>query len=1064
MSNSQNQRGASSSQQQGIGTAHADQQHRYPPPQMYYYPMPAHYPTAPNGWAPIPSMHHGFSVPSMQQQQAPVSEEDYWLNVALQQSSQEFAEQQRHIHSRAAFSAHSHSASMPARPTPKDVSKKSQAEALSYKYWSTGSLGYTDLLIDSFYMLHGEFPEISTNPNKFPSLEALRKVFTTDSREVVLIDAEQDSSLLALLERAKEATEAASSPTEKVQALARLVSDYYGGKFDCSEGLMSMWQVASASEKRVRRSVVILLGRLSVGAGRHRALLFKLLADSLPKRIRCQLLIGQYVHMDDGVVCCLVSLPGVGEMIVDLVREPGTLVTPEAARSHLCGEGSMLIPPSLSPLNLCDGGSSTNLTNQSSLSSKGTPGALIQGTSSVNSDATVMYKGTPRQDTPSSTAETSSKPAAAVFSDLIQLDSGTINLPDSPMNGVRSPPAPPPAPAPVPVPTPPALPTNPALGVALSLAVPGASADPNPNSHHDSSQDAKTTLQHESMSFPQLSASAAHPPSHKPSPSLDSTHVSNNDQFVTRLMVRSPFARASFISPSTLPSPAPSSSSSSYENPHQISGLSSNISAFAANPPLSSSTQHHKPPMVPHVDVPRGASAFCTNQPSTSSVDPFAELSPFHHHLPSTTTTISLPPPFAELSPFHHLNTDLRTHSYSGVNNSNAASSSAAGAGPSHDKSSNARHRHTESIGSDLSLDVDFNDHHQHHPHALPLNQKSESRLPVVRSALVQEPDDGQDHLHPHPHPHPHPLANVPNMARGQGQMEASQVVGASARFLAPPALSPFHMGVPSPYPVQDHASSSAALAAAAQYHLTMAMQLQQQLQQHNHLLDMGAPTHHGLGLYPPMMDPGFMMHPPGLGIGLGPSGLGLGPSVLQQQFLASQQLSRMPSLRMGDTKDWEIKIQDLEFGQRIGIGSYGEVYKGKWRGTEVAIKRLLEQKLSPSTVRDFRLEVNLLSKLRHPNIVLFLGAVTTPPQLAIITNFISRGSLFRLLHRTRVDIDPKRRLSVALDIAKGMNHLHSCTPPVVHRDLKSPNLLVDKDWSVKVCDFGEDRGCNRNI
>lgn len=196
------------------------------------------------------------------------------------------------------------------------------------------------------------------------------------------------------------------------------------------------------------------------------------------------------------------------------------------------------------------------------------------------------------------------------------------------------------------------------------------------------------------------------------------------------------------------------------------------------------------------------------------------------------------------------------------------------------------------------------------------------------------------------------------------------------------------------------------------------------------------------------MMDPNTMMMPTAP----------LGPSVLQQQYIAQQQvpqLSHMPSLHMGDSKDWEIDIKDIEFGQRIGIGSYGEVYRGKWRGTEVAIKRFLEQKLSISTVRDFRLEVSLLSKLRHPNIVLFLGAVITPPQLAIITSYISRGSLFRLLHRTRTDIDPKRRLGFALDIAKGVNHLHSCSPPIVHRDLKSPNLLVDKDWSVKVCDFG---------
>lgn len=117
------------------------------------------------------------------------------------------------------------------------------------------------------------------------------------------------------------------------------------------------------------------------------------------------------------------------------------------------------------------------------------------------------------------------------------------------------------------------------------------------------------------------------------------------------------------------------------------------------------------------------------------------------------------------------------------------------------------------------------------------------------------------------------------------------------------------------------------------------------------------------------------------------------------------------------------------------------EVYKGTWRKTEVAIKRFLEQNLSAPVLRDFKAEVSIMSRLRHPNVVLFLGAVVQPPQLAIVTEFMPRGSLFRILHRAKVDIDPKRRLAMAMDIAKGLNYLHSCRPMIVHRDLKSPNL-----------------------
>jgi serine/threonine protein kinase len=95
-------------------------------------------------------------------------------------------------------------------------------------------------------------------------------------------------------------------------------------------------------------------------------------------------------------------------------------------------------------------------------------------------------------------------------------------------------------------------------------------------------------------------------------------------------------------------------------------------------------------------------------------------------------------------------------------------------------------------------------------------------------------------------------------------------------------------------------------------------------------------------------------------------------------------------------------------------------VYRGTWRGTEVAIKRFLEQNLSPVTIREFRDEVMIMSKLRHPNIVLFMGAVTQSNQLAIVTQFVARGSLFRLLHRTKEVLDARRRLNMAMDIAKG--------------------------------------------
>ncbi|GFR40685.1 hypothetical protein Agub_g1276 [Astrephomene gubernaculifera] len=153
-----------------------------------------------------------------------------------------------------------------------------------------------------------------------------------------------------------------------------------------------------------------------------------------------------------------------------------------------------------------------------------------------------------------------------------------------------------------------------------------------------------------------------------------------------------------------------------------------------------------------------------------------------------------------------------------------------------------------------------------------------------------------------------------------------------------------------------------------------------------------------------------------------------------------------------------DISPTDLTLIRRIGGGSYGTVYRGTWRGTEVAVKLLGEQNVDEGRIREFQAEVTIMNRLRHPNIVLFMGAVTTGEQLAIVTEFVPRGSLFRLLHDPNATLDARRRLNMARDIAKGMEYLHSLRPPVVHRDLKSPNLLVDRQWTVKVCDFGLSR------
>ncbi|KAL5700842.1 hypothetical protein ACHQM5_026245 [Ranunculus cassubicifolius] len=158
------------------------------------------------------------------------------------------------------------------------------------------------------------------------------------------------------------------------------------------------------------------------------------------------------------------------------------------------------------------------------------------------------------------------------------------------------------------------------------------------------------------------------------------------------------------------------------------------------------------------------------------------------------------------------------------------------------------------------------------------------------------------------------------------------------------------------------------------------------------------------------------------------------------------------------DCLDYEILWEDLTIGEQIGQGSCGTVYHGLWYGSDVAVKVFSKQEYSDDVILTFRKEVSLMKKLRHPNVILFMGAVTSPQRLCIVTEFLPRGSLFRLLQRNTTRLDWRRRVHMALDIARGMNYLHHCNPPIIHRDLKSSNLLVDKNWTVKVGDFGLSR------
>ncbi|CAL9219880.1 unnamed protein product [Arabidopsis halleri] len=159
------------------------------------------------------------------------------------------------------------------------------------------------------------------------------------------------------------------------------------------------------------------------------------------------------------------------------------------------------------------------------------------------------------------------------------------------------------------------------------------------------------------------------------------------------------------------------------------------------------------------------------------------------------------------------------------------------------------------------------------------------------------------------------------------------------------------------------------------------------------------------------------------------------------------------------DCLEYEILWDHLTIAEQIGQGSScGTVYHSLWFGSDVAVKVFSKQEYSEAIIKSFKQEVSLMKRLRHPNVLLFMGAVTSPQHLCIVSEFVPRGSLFRLLQRSMSKLDWRRRINMALDIARGMNYLHCCSSPIIHRDLKSSNLLVDRNWTVKVADFGLSR------
>ena len=157
------------------------------------------------------------------------------------------------------------------------------------------------------------------------------------------------------------------------------------------------------------------------------------------------------------------------------------------------------------------------------------------------------------------------------------------------------------------------------------------------------------------------------------------------------------------------------------------------------------------------------------------------------------------------------------------------------------------------------------------------------------------------------------------------------------------------------------------------------------------------------------------------------------------------------------------IDFNDLKFNYKtdfLGGGGYGEVFKAIWMATPVAVKRFGRKCISKKSIIDFIKEIEIVNQMRHPNIIFYMGVTFDEENhYYMVTELSSRGSIFDLLHsnhsgsRGKVLLEDSKIFKIIKEMALAIQYLH--TKKILHCDLKSQNILLTEDWTVKICDFG---------
>jgi tRNA A-37 threonylcarbamoyl transferase component Bud32 len=155
------------------------------------------------------------------------------------------------------------------------------------------------------------------------------------------------------------------------------------------------------------------------------------------------------------------------------------------------------------------------------------------------------------------------------------------------------------------------------------------------------------------------------------------------------------------------------------------------------------------------------------------------------------------------------------------------------------------------------------------------------------------------------------------------------------------------------------------------------------------------------------------------------------------------------------------IPYESLYFTRAISKGAFGEVWLAQLENTQVAVKKILdEKKHDVKEIECFGAEIKLMAMLKHPKVVAFIGVSWSDKQdLCAVTEFMAKGDLYGYLERRKGKLNwPDHKVWLAEDIAEALVYLHSLSPKVIHRDLKSKNILLDNKYRAKLSDFGISR------